>query len=581
MSSISRKYNITIEQGMSGVSLSPLNDDIIIGVDRLDNEQTFRKSLKTDIRLDGSGFDYLNNIETSANRCVDIYLKVKGINCTFELKNLIKLNACLFNPDRCEAVIRAGEQDNFQCFKSLYSKEKNILSVGTKYTAGSLQGQIEYLSGTLIANFVATNLFYNQEPVSGVAIITTFATYQTWTAIYNRQYNFNPATPSMTVFTIWAREKLTDYPNANGTPIGNGWVNLGAGSLPSTTNWARPIQRTYDAANSFSNDTEISTSYQINGVKQDATTSFEYSNGVKLKDAIDNFLSGCSTTVVSDFYGINPDNTHPSNIAYDYALAYLQDILIYQKSDVRLPDANQDATKGIWTLEKLMKHLGMLHNVGFSYENNTLRIEHVSYFENQNNLDLTASVIYKEYIAGTRQYEYLPNAVPQFEYFKFMEQTDFTEDFDGFPIEYGSNCATLNEKSYVLENVTNNIGYISAFPNKISDYGFCIVATKDIGGSRYIIGLSKPNDVNGFKLLHPNLFRHQRYQTDFKINNSDTTALSTTPIKKGVSIEIPMCCADFDAFKGNKRVKTYLGWGTITDMSYSLKRDMLRLDLNY
>ena len=45
--------------------------------------------------------------------------------------------------------------------------------------------------------------------------------------------------------------------------------------------------------------------------------------------------SGCGLTVQSDFFNINPPGLNPSNSAYDKAFLELQELVVFQKSDIK------------------------------------------------------------------------------------------------------------------------------------------------------------------------------------------------------------------------------------------------------
>jgi hypothetical protein len=65
------------------------------------------------------------------------------------------------------------------------------------------------------------------------------------------------------------------------------------------------------------------------------------------------------------------------------------------------------------------------------------------------------------------------------------------------------------------------------------------------------------------------------------MNQNTQTAISVIPIKRGDTVQIPLCCFDFNSFTGLQKVKTQLGWGTVESFEYSLKEDLLTIQLNY
>jgi hypothetical protein len=557
--------------------ISPLNSDIIISSERIEGEANFRKSLKTDIVVQGEDFNYIYGFEQrTVNRCVDIYLKVRGINCPFELKSLIKLNASRYSPNRCEATLKTTTIDSFQCFQTLLKKEFNIFNVPQRTTVQTSEGELEFVTSNQTVGFIATNTLYSQIALNANPSLTPVETVAGYTAIYNRQFNFNTAVPSMDVTTTWARETVTLPTGVQ--PIGSGWSLFAFAGLNAI--WKRPVRRTYDASQSSSTATEVIVYYQVNGFQDGKLIPTEYSNGVKLKDILESMVSTCGMTVVSDFFNINRDFTFFINTAYDYAFDFLKDILVFQKSDITLPNASNDATRGVITLEKLLQLLSDLYNTKFTVINNVLRIEHVSYYQQTNGLDLTVAP-YAQYIAGLGSYSYLENSIPTQENWLFQEQSDFVGTFDGYTIVYNDTCSNGDPKTYVLDLLNNNVSFITNFPNKVSERGFTFVSYVTNNGKDVIMSQNETNDVNGLFLIHENLWRYERPQQDFTMNQNAQTAISVIPIKRGDTVQIPLCCFDFNSFTGLQKVKTQLGWGTVESFEYSLKEDLLTIQLNY
>jgi hypothetical protein len=291
-------------------------------------------------------------------------------------------------------------------------------------------------------------------------------------------------------------------------------------------------------------------------------------------------VNSCGMTVVSDFLNINRDFTFIPNTAYDYSFDFLKDILVFQKSDITLPNATNDATRGVITLEKLLQLLRDLYNTKFTVVGNVLRIEHISFYTQSNGLDLTVPP-YKLYTDSLDSYSYLDNAIPSSENWLFQEQSDYVGTFDGYPIVYDLTCATGDKKDYVLDLLNNNVSFITNFPNKVSERGFSFVSYTTNNAKNVIMSQNEVNDVNGLFLLHENLWRYGRLQQDFTMNQNAQTAETIVSIKRGETIRIPLCCSDFNSFTGLQKVKTQLGWGTVDSFEYSLKEDLLTIQLNY
>ena len=96
-----------------------------------------------------------------------------------------------------------------------------------------------------------------------------------------------------------------------------------------------------------------------------------YSNARTLEDvlqgAIDDIDCGI-TEIRSDYFGINPPGTAPSNTAYDYAGDHLQNMLIFDKSDIVRVTASNDATVLTATIRGFLDDIRDCLDVYYSLE---------------------------------------------------------------------------------------------------------------------------------------------------------------------------------------------------------------------
>lgn len=323
---------------------------------------------------------------------------------------------------------------------------------------------------------------------------------------------------------------------------------------------------------------------------------FTIDNGIALKDIFrfwnGGFLFNCVPFVRSNFFQINPDV--PSTDNYVTGLpSTTNDILVFQKSDVKRWDAVNNATICTYSYDDLMKTLNTMFNVKAAIIGNVFRIEHVSYFENMiAGFDLTTPR-WAKYIAGTRKFSANKAKIPQREKFKFQEALGL--DFIGTDIVYNQYCANddvySKEVSSSVKDCTTDIMYCISNPesdsNKVDDKGICIVSCTDLGGNMHdvqsqtaILGtIPVPNNVFGWAFLHRDFYQHDRPQLFGNMNNTDTTFASKRPIRKGEKIEVPICCTD--TFDPLKSVKTNLGVGIIDKAKIDLMNDTIELELFY
>ncbi len=254
----------------------------------------------------------------------------------------------------------------------------------------------------------------------------------------------------------------------------------------------------------------------------------------------------CGLTVRSHFFGLN--NTHtaaPANDAYTYATAYMQNLSLHQKSDVKRPDSSNESQDFVWkmTWKKLLDDLRIMFNVYWIInDDNELIIEHISYFEAQAGVDISAKNIVVEYGKGD-------TSAPRTEKFFWMDKdASFTEEHAGFPISYGS-CGN-DTKEYQVGMFSNDIFYIRSVENQeeIADNGFCLVSNDVvIGGGLFGADAYYVNDGNapmGFMLLHENLHKHYRYFESGLMNEEPTEFLSTRKSRKMEPFTVDICCDD-------------------------------------
>jgi len=253
------------------------------------------------------------------------------------------------------------------------------------------------------------------------------------------------------------------------------------------------------------------------------------------------FLAGsqeCPLTVKSHFFGINADHdAPPDNIAYDYAVAYLQEMQLHQKSDIKRPFDTNPAQSFVWkmTLRRLLDDLRTMFYVSWVIDGSDLIVEHRSYFESAPTLDVSKRNIRLEY---GKQEGQAPN-----EEFFFWSDKDATvgPNHIAAPIRYGA-CGSGKEE-YRVNYFTNDVLYLFTVQNseEAADSGFSLISTEEIDGERVIIEGNRPL---GFPLLHENLHLWGRFFENGTMNGDPTVFES---VKKTRSLEpftVKICCDD-------------------------------------
>jgi hypothetical protein len=276
-------------------------------------------------------------------------------------------------------------------------------------------------------------------------------------------------------------------------------------------------------------------------------------------------------TVKSDFFGINPDATSPSNAAYTFATAYLQKIIVHQKSDIKRPTSSDRATTSAFeiTLKSFLEDLAALFNVKWSVSGSIFRLEHASYFTSAAGLDLED--VPQKMFFTTDKVEYVEK-----ETFEYMDRL-CSNLFKPFPIKY--DCGE-GEKKYKLQNFSTDLLFIYGNDNNdaVVDAGFVLLSTQLVSSKYYVINDNIPLS---YPVLHANLFKHARLQPIGYMNDSNTPISFSTwkKIRQQPAFTVPLCCdVDFDPADS---ITGADGQAELASGEYDILNDTLRVELLY
>lgn len=280
-------------------------------------------------------------------------------------------------------------------------------------------------------------------------------------------------------------------------------------------------------------------------------------------------FDACGLTVVSDFFGINPDATAPSNGAYDFAAANLRKMTLHQKSDVKRPYNSDPARPKMWEFKRssMLEALAIMFNVYWTIDGTTVRIEHISYFDTSGGLDCTGVPMALEIESD------VDDKIKE-ERFFWMDAEACIDYFAGSPIVYDCGTEILERRVSIISTDISIINDNDS--TDILDEGFVLIATDDSTGERRII---RDNQPLSFSELHSALHRWYRYFKDFTLNGAPTTALSTRGTKRQIPFTARLCCDD--AFDPSKLVETPYGFGRIQSGERDYANDTVRLELKY
>ncbi|MGL4404706.1 MAG: hypothetical protein ACRCT6_03040, partial [Notoacmeibacter sp.] len=356
--------------------------------------------------------------------------------------------------------------------------------------------------------------------------------------------------------------------------------------------FARRLPRVYNAAKSQILDPDPNKIVQVFDVVglDDMGEIVPIPNGVRLGDVLQNFAP-CGLTVQSNFFGQNPTGPSPVNTPYTEALANLQNVLIFQKSDVKRPTASNIASRAPFTYQKLLGVLRALLNVVHRPSAaGVLRIEHVSYFAQASGLDLTLEP-YRSMIARRTDTTSDDADAARSERWRFMEEV--SPMFQGQAIRYDESCVlgdATEETTITIESTNTDVLFIQGNPDAVANEGYVIVASFLNAGKYYLVSETSLSDGNLYPNAHlsiPNALdvyhRHERLYPSGSLNGSAVTFASSRKRRTGEPVEFVLSNATYwSTFDASKTVATPLGGlGEVRKARYSAANCSLQLEISY
>ena len=583
MAKLFEKVVVEIEVPFGGgtfTDVTPTVPDLIFSKKRQRGQYFYRLSLEGELLLRKAAWDFVSDLEIT-DHCSDLGIRVRcGLDTLFEGK--IKLGDGEFDFSSCLATIEATTEDEYSCIEAGLKKETNILASPTsEETLYFLIGEIETQRCPPASTTSITGLLPVNPPVEDSCLTDP----DTWSLLENHFTFITPsgagASPPFTAehYSVWVRQTVDSATQ----PPGIGWVNI------SGITWVRPVVTVFDEVNSTSPPPEEDNWHQLYTLAWGGET--EIDNGVPLGVLIDFMLDqiDCSLTVVSDYFGINPDATHPVNTAYTAALEKMQNLLIFQISDVKRSDVSNNATIGLMTLDELFQFFTVL-DVFPSIMNGALRIEHISFYENKPvSLDLTASP-YLRWMKRKNKYTYDNSDNPRYEKFAWGTNTN-SGSFNATDIQYGAACSSKDNDTVQHNSgkFITDLASVITTPEKFSDDGFVVVNAISFLGDLYAdteLGVVNGEELLNGHLSFPNIldkyWRNYAYQSTGLLNNTSITFDSIRPNKKGEAIVLPgWCCSDFLDFDPTTLVTTEIGDGEVEKITWSARSGTVTFELSY
>ena len=565
-----RGFTFEFDDGVTPVSCDPVFGSaptLQIETGRDEDFGYYERSLKTALTFRGADYNYLKTLEDLAD-CDEITLNIYKDAVLFFSKTLrIGTSHFAWDLDRCRVTVQGDDVNAYACFLAAWDTEINILTLTDKVTVNTVLGEYELITCEYSAVGIAPADY-------DVPITDCITPGEGWTLI-EQAVTFDP--PIDTVRSTYIRQIYTSTCLA-GVPVepcGDDWILIDD-NCPTDSTYARPvpvgllIEQPFNVSYLYRAIAEVRGGAEFDG---DNYVSIAISNGVLLSEILDVYLP-CGLSVVSDFFSINGDATHPANDVYTAALANLAALIVFQKSDVKRAGATNDATNGKWSIESLFGSLKAQFDIEFRINTagDEIRIEHSSYFATANGEDLTSTQPSR--LTGTNRYTYASDKQISEEKWRFMEAVSTA--FEGVPYLYDCFSKLDRQKKEYLANETNNdVASLINSPDSFADAGFVFVNACEQGGDYFIT--SYTSALTGELLLNghlsiPNLMRtyhtYNRPRLTGTWDGDPVTFDSQARVKVQDAVSFKVCAEDFAAYDESLLVRTGLGWMRIESGTY-------------
>jgi|GEM_PF-5217543 len=572
-------------------------------------------------------FDFTNlmNLERSGMTCTRVNITVdKYCDCDATWHEdfyvgYLRLNEGEWDVSNCTVTIPIVVDDKFTCLTTSWTDEINMFDYGDDtVTTSPFVGVIQYVeceteysktwSPPVQASVVRaylriftnshlqTQCLYDLEPGSDSNpwIFTNNAA--TGKVQIKLGDIFNPAKLKLTftVKTKWAREFYAGVT----IPDGDGWIAVTGGWARTPSTFTGPFyddttEEGQQALIDFtgSDDFNVGVMYTLKIFGINDLGEYGFPNGKELGPLLESLLEPCGLSVISNFLNINPDATAPNNVYYQNAAVDFEGIVLYQISDVARIDETQSATIAITQVKKILDALKVAGNLDIDIDGDTVRIEHLSYWADTVQMDLTLSDFI--YLLNDKwKYTYDQDAQPKTEIIAWGSETDGKgKDFDGYPITYDNSCVNdkenKSEKVYMASNFLSNILKIIGNEDYYDDTETIVMMSTNgtfviNSAVQPISGTSKLNGNLAMGYLIPRYYRYGRPFKEGFINNLLLLMYRSLRLKLQAPITIPMDCNDYlNNYDPSGLIKTQLGAGEIESATYIDPDQTLEIKLRH
>jgi len=582
------KFTFHADFGGGEIQLSPNFDDLIFTEEKDQDFGFYRRTVETALVFKGEDFETLYAIEQSGDcESYDIEIRYDGDPYYTGIARFRTSNF-KWNIDFCKVEVKLEPQDDYTCLTADWEAEFDFLASGSgiaTHEVGLLTGEIEgWLCDADSGDHPDYRTYVTEDLPSGDDA-------QGWTV--TNHYAVNKEIPALgyTIITYYQREAIT-VPCVSGAPAappGDGW-SLAVDNCPTDAKYVRAVKTVLDETYSIDlggptanpDETFYQEFYDVVGRGFSGNT-LVADGCVRLHDILSSFNPCPDLKIVSNLLNIDP--TGPSPATAPYTDPRTHELLVWQKSDIINADASDEATSAIWTYLEVLQMLKTMFDVEPRIEGGNLRIEHVTYWEKEEGLDLTVNP-YAPFIRGLHIYEYDSAVIPRRERWTFPEPV--SRDFLGGPINYLCySREDLQEANYPIDRVNTDIAFITQNPEKIALDGFVVAEGYDTGSNNFVVvsryvypgtdlqinaGCSIPNLIDHFH-------RWNRPAITGELLGNNETFETALRRKKQIQLQFKLSAEDYLTLNPDNLMRSQMGWGQVESLSWSAKTCLVTVQL--
>jgi len=608
------RYRVDLTHNGTTTTVYPTQDDIAVQFVEESGQEFLRRRIKDGLLFTGDDYAYLLAIENGPDKCLPITVEVTNLATdVLEFFGTAYLNGAEFDLSKCSIKLKAESHDKYTVLYNIWEKPINILSGTTKVC--------------FFVNFatLATDPLTEYEEFTDVQVISVpLPTFPAGIHTGGENDFPNSAWPDLSlgwevVYDDIRLEKLAGILDweATRTTTFRREITTGTYSLVSDLpggdlgSWkpegTAPCKffRKVDAqliSSLSSEDTQYIGAVfpdvwyfkvhhrEYRWMNGDTRANYGLCNGLTLETVFDKFLDGSGLTIKSNLFNLNPSGTSPTNDLYADEKYF--NLLVYQITDIKLPDATEPATVLLKSLKDFLQILGNTFQVKATLSGSELVVEHVSFYDDTTGgLDLVTD--YPQAIRGKEQYTYKQDVPPSGEAFfhdseaqsqLLFKRWDFSYEVPaGSPIP--SNCVPAYGPpgETISSGACNDIQSIFANPEDFSDELIVFVNCFEYSGQLMVDG--KSDSIIGVLNVQMTpyylrefwyyrrwfYYAQKRYRASFEY----FTFFSVLATKQQTELEIPL--RNLTLFDDLQKVTTTLGTGRVTSAEYSFKTGRLKL----